>query len=63
MSPHQLLHLLRMAKWARNPPSARRVKLVLAVLLAVLALFAVERLIGWPERLNLQETPRGRIGR
>jgi len=39
---------LRMSKWARNPPGEKRVKLVLAVIVLCLALFAIERFIGWP---------------
>jgi hypothetical protein len=45
---------LRMARWARNPPSPRMVKLVLGVVAACLALFAVEYFIGWPEFLTLE---------
>lgn len=45
--------LLRMARWARHPPSARRVVLVLGVVAACLALAAVERIWGWPEALTL----------
>ena len=41
--------LLRMARWARNPPSMRRVVLVLGIVAVCLALFAVEYFIGWPE--------------
>lgn len=48
------LWFLRMAKWARNPPSSKRVKLVLGVILACLLLFAVERFIGWPDWLTLE---------
>ncbi|EPX76061.1 hypothetical protein [Salipiger mucosus] len=44
--------LLRMARWARNPPSPGRVKLVLAVVGICLALFAVERWVGWPDALS-----------
>lgn len=50
-----MLRFLRMAKWARNPPSARRVRLVLIVLALCLILFAIERWIGWPEALNVQK--------
>ncbi|MBN9889049.1 hypothetical protein [Salipiger abyssi] len=46
------LWLLRMAKWARNPPSSGRVKLVLAVIAFCLALYAVERWVGWPDALS-----------
>jgi len=41
--------LLRMARWARNPPSWGRVKLVVAVIVVCLALVAAERWIGWPD--------------
>jgi hypothetical protein len=40
--------LWRMARWARRPPSARRAALVLACL----ALAALERRFGWPEALT-----------
>ncbi len=58
MSP---FHWLRMAKWARHPPSAARVKLVFAVVAACLVLVAVERFIGWPDALTLEKQPRIRI--
>ncbi|ULB09295.1 hypothetical protein ORIO_05070 [Cereibacter azotoformans] len=58
MSP---LWLLRMARWARRPPSRRRVLLVLAVVGASLALVAVERVAGWPEALTVDGF--GRAGR
>lgn len=48
--------LLRMAKWARHPPSAGRVKLVLAVITFCLALYAIERWIGWPDALSTEPT-------
>lgn len=44
---------LRMAKWARNPPSPARVKLVLGVIAACLLLFGFEHFFGWPEALTL----------
>jgi hypothetical protein len=44
-----------MAKWARHPPSEKRVKLVLAVIALCLLLFAIERWIGWPEALTVQK--------
>jgi hypothetical protein len=42
-----------MAKWARHPPSWRRVVLVLSVIAACLGLFAVERFVSWPEWLTV----------
>ncbi|SMX35150.1 hypothetical protein [Actibacterium lipolyticum] len=53
--------LLRMAKWGRNPPGEKQVKLVLGAILICLVLFAIERLFGWPEWLTPQNTPRGRF--
>jgi hypothetical protein len=44
--------LLRAARWARNPPSAARVKFVLAIIVVCIGLYAVERLVGWPEALT-----------
>ncbi|MBK1634549.1 hypothetical protein [Rhodovulum adriaticum] len=54
--------LMRAARWARNPPSAGQVKMVLAILAICIGLFLVERFIGWPEALSVNSTPRGRIG-
>ena len=54
-------HWLRMAKWARRPPSASRVKLVFAVLVICLTIAFVERYIGWPEALTLDNQPRIRL--
>ena len=58
MSPR---HWLRMAKWARHPPSATRVKLVLGVVVVCIVIVAVERYIGWPEALTLEKQPRIRL--
>ena len=46
------LWLLRMAKWVRNPPSAKQVVFFLAILAACLLLYLVERTFGWPEFLT-----------
>ncbi len=50
-----------MARWAQTPPSARRVKFVLAIAVLCIALFAVEYYFGWPEALSTD--PRGRLWR
>ena len=50
--------LFRMARWAQNPPSAGRVKLVLAIIVACLALYAIEYYVGWPDALSPE--PAGR---
>ncbi len=49
-----LTWLIRMAKWARHPPSPAHVKFVLAILAACLALWGgVEQIWGWPEALRV----------
>ncbi|MDQ7071545.1 MAG: hypothetical protein Q9M48_12555 [Rhodobacterales bacterium] len=45
-------HLLRMARWARNPASAKRVRLVFGIVGICVALYAVERFLGWPDFLS-----------
>lgn len=50
--------LLRMSLWARNPPSDKRVKLVLAVVALCALLYGYERLFGWPEMLTVEKLPR-----
>ncbi|MCJ7873801.1 hypothetical protein [Phaeobacter sp. J2-8] len=55
--------LLRMSRWARNPPSARKVMLVFGVIAACLVLYAIEKWIGWPDALTAERLPRrGIIG-
>ncbi|SFP59924.1 hypothetical protein [Tranquillimonas alkanivorans] len=51
--------LLRASRWARNPPSAKRVKLVVGVIAVCVALFAIERLVGWPDWLTVNGPSRG----
>ena len=53
-----LVWLMRMAKWARNPPSPRQVKLALGVLLACLVLFGIEWAGYWPEALQVNRIPK-----
>ncbi|SLN12788.1 hypothetical protein PEL8287_00453 [Roseovarius litorisediminis] len=50
--------LFRMAKWARQPPSEKRVIFVLGIVGLCLVLFAIERFVGWPDFLSLE--PRAR---
>ncbi|MDU8929703.1 hypothetical protein RXV86_20145 [Alisedimentitalea sp. MJ-SS2] len=51
-------HFLRMARWARNPPSASAVKLVFGIVLVALIIVGIERYIGWPDALTLEKPPR-----
>ncbi|MEZ5685994.1 MAG: hypothetical protein R3D78_08910 [Paracoccaceae bacterium] len=54
ISPHWFL---RMARWARNPPSAARVKLVLAVIAIALAIVGIEKLGLWPDWAEAERNP------
>ncbi|EKE43592.1 hypothetical protein OCGS_2324 [Oceaniovalibus guishaninsula JLT2003] len=58
MTPHWLL---RMRRWAQNPPAPRNVRLVLLLLAFIAALYLVERVWGWPDWLTPDRT--GRIPR
>ncbi|RMD47097.1 MAG: hypothetical protein D6832_06675 [Alphaproteobacteria bacterium] len=55
--------LIRAARWAHRPPSWQRVKLVLGIIAAVLALAAVERFIGWPDWLRAERVRPRKIER
>lgn len=57
------IRLLRMAQWARHPPSDARVKLVLAIIAVSALLFGYEWFFGWPEWLTPNRVPGGRINR
>lgn len=41
--------LLRMSRWARNPPSEKRVIFVFSVIVLCLALFGIEKMGWWPD--------------
>ena len=45
--------LMRMSQWARNPPSAGRVRLVLGVVATCFALWGIEQIWGWPDWLTV----------
>jgi hypothetical protein len=46
-----MIWLIRMKRWAANPPSARMVALVFGVIAACLVLAGVELIWGFPEWL------------
>ena len=48
---------VRMARWARNPPSARRVVLVLAVIAACLVLVGLEKTGMLPDWMSMDTHP------
>ena len=56
-------HLLRMSKWARKPPSEKRVKLVIGIVVICLILFAIERWFGVPDWMQMELPRRGNITR
>ncbi len=45
--------LIKMAQWARNPPSTGRVKLVFGVTIICIFLVLTERMVGWPDWLTV----------
>jgi len=55
--------LLRMARWARHPPSEKRVKLVLVVVALALAIWGLEQVFGTPDWMLRDGQRPGRIAR
>ena len=53
---------VRMASWARNPPSPMQVKILLAVLALALILVAVEQIWGLAGMVDGQQTPLMQLG-
>ncbi|MCI2393691.1 hypothetical protein [Aliiroseovarius sediminis] len=45
---------MRMSRWARRPPSAKRVKLVFFVLAICLLLVVIEKLFGTPDWMQIE---------
>ena len=60
---NNLIWLLRASRWARHPPSARSVRLVLVIVAAGLAIAALEWLALWPDWATLEEGRAPRIPR
>lgn len=54
---NNLIWLLRASRWARHPPSARMVRLVLLIVAAGLVIAALEWLDLWPQWAR-QDNPR-----
>lgn len=50
--------LLRMSRWARNPPSAARVKLVFGVVIAAGVIWGLDWLGFWPDWATAERVPR-----
>lgn len=49
-----------MKRWQQNPPSTRRVVLVISVIGACLAIAAIEAFVGWPSWMTAERVPGGR---
>jgi hypothetical protein len=45
--------LVKAKRWAQNPPSEGRVKLVLGVVALCLVLVGIEYFIGWPDWMTV----------
>ncbi len=52
--------LLKASLWARNPPSMKKVIFVVSIIGICATVFVVERYIGWPDWLTVDNKP-GRI--
>lgn len=50
--------LWRMSRWARNPPSAARVKLVFGVIVLAALIWGIDRLGYWPDWATTERIPR-----
>lgn len=60
---NNLIWLLRASKWARNPPSARMVKLVLAIVAVAVVIVVIEKVGLWPDWARLENGRGGRMSR
>ncbi len=52
------MHLVRMAKWVRRPPSLTRVKLVFGVIALALLIAGVEWMGWWPAWATAERMPK-----
>lgn len=50
--------LMRMSRWARNPPSAKRVKLVFGAIVLALIIVGIEWMGWWPDWATSERLPR-----
>jgi len=51
-------HLMRARLWARNPPSAKRVKLVFGAIALALLVVGLHKLGFWPDWAQAERIPR-----
>ncbi|CAM3149083.1 hypothetical protein PANO111632_05255 [Paracoccus nototheniae] len=55
---HNLMWLVRAARWVRNPPSAKMVMMVFGIIAVGLIIAGVEMLGYWPEWATMERQPR-----
>ncbi|TJZ93712.1 hypothetical protein FA743_00065 [Paracoccus gahaiensis] len=55
---HNLMWLVRAARWVRNPPSAKMVMMVFGIIAAALVIAGVEWMGWWPEWATMERQPR-----
>ncbi len=60
---NNMMWLVRAARWARNPPSARMVRLVLGIVLAGVCILMVEKLGYWPDWATMERHSGPRLPR
>ena len=53
-----IVWLMRMKRWAQNPPSPRRVKFVFAIILVAAIIFGLEYAGYWPDWLTAERMGR-----
>lgn len=53
-----MIWLLRMSRWARHPPSLKRVKLVFGIVVIALVIVGIEWMGWWPEWATAEKIPR-----
>lgn len=51
-------HLMRARLWVKNPPSAKRVKLVFGAVIIALCIVGIEYFGFWPEWAKTERIPR-----
>lgn len=56
-----MIWFIRMARWARKPPSARYRTVVAIVLALALAIVGIEWLFGWPDVLTPERIRRSPV--
>ena len=52
---------VRMAKWARRPPSLKMVMMVFSIVFFGLLIAGIEHFVGWPESLTINPKGHGKV--